>query len=307
MTSSHAFVYLARVVQETCAKLQHCTDNEVLVSVTLSRVEGPGSLLLYASGYAGLAEEVEVSAEIETQISFGVESLASALQQLALERQQNPGPTAPPADTVAASLAEIHADPDGAAAGGEGEAEDDTLDQLEPVGDDGADGDAAGQKKGEDGAGAAQLLDDGRRLSVNVSVAPEPTPAPDSDAPTASSLAAGALNRGALADVQEQANDGMRYACTASQMSAARIDREASPAPDREFFLASSFKIPGLIVPPQRMLFPTGRGAARREPPVPAPWTVKITNALRSETLTELLHPGRDVSLRDHLKDFSAL
>lgn len=69
MTSSHAFVYLARVVQETCAKLQHCTDNEVLVSVTLSRVEGPGSLLLYASGYAGLAEEVEVSAEIETQIT----------------------------------------------------------------------------------------------------------------------------------------------------------------------------------------------------------------------------------------------
>lgn len=303
LTSSHAFVYLARVVQETCAKLQHCTDNEVIISVTLSRVDGPGSLLLYASGYAGLAEEVEVSPQIENQISFGVESLASALQQLALEQQEKPRPTAPPVEMAAASPADMGADPDGAVADGERGADPDPLNQLINVGD----GDAADPREGQDGASAAPLPENGPKLSEGASGAPAPIPAAGSDAPTAGSNAEGDPNDGAAADVQENAKVGLRSTGPASQMSAMRNDREASPAADGEFVMPSSFKIPGLVVPPQRILLPTGRGAARREPPLRPPRTVKISNELVNETMTELCRPGRDVSLRDRLKDFTAL
>lgn len=303
LTSSHAFVYLARVVQETCVKLQHCTDNEVLISVTLSRVDGPGSLLLYASGYAGLAEEVEVSAQIETQISFGVESPASALQQLALEQQEKPQPTAPPVDIAAAAPAEMDADQDGADAGDERGAELDPVNQLINAGD----GGAADGQEGDDGASAAQLVESGPRLSEGASGAPAPMPAAGSHAPTARSAANGDLNEGEAARVQEQSKVDLRSTGTASQMSAVRNDREPSPATDGDYVLPSSFKIPGLVVPPERILLPTGRGAARREPPVRPPRTVSISNALVNETMAELCRPGRDVSLRDRMKDFTAL
>lgn len=47
LPSAHAFVYLARVIQETCAQVELCTNYDLLVSVILSRANGPGGVLLF--------------------------------------------------------------------------------------------------------------------------------------------------------------------------------------------------------------------------------------------------------------------
>lgn len=46
--------------------------------------------MLFASGYVDGDVEAAVTAQTEAQISVGVDSIVSALQQLALERQEAP-------------------------------------------------------------------------------------------------------------------------------------------------------------------------------------------------------------------------
>lgn len=79
LSSSHVFVYLSRVLQETCMKIEECTDGEVLVSVVVSRPDGPGGVLLYASGFVDGVPDRDVSTRAVAQLSVGVDSLILAL------------------------------------------------------------------------------------------------------------------------------------------------------------------------------------------------------------------------------------
>lgn len=303
LTSSHAFIYLARVIQETCAKVQDCTNNEVLVSVTLSRVDGPGGVLLYATGYAGLHEEVEVSPEVETQISVGVDSIVSALQQLALDRKEPPSSGVTPLYTSGISTGGNDAERDVGASGDVLGVHDSTRNELSLAGD----GDVAGDQGQDDGAGATPSPDDGPRLSQGSNGVPAPTLAGGSDAPAADSDADLVRDVVAAAGAQEHPKVDAPAGGGAGQTLVKPNDRAGSLVVEDDYVLSSSFKVPGLMVPPQRILLPTGRGMARREPPARAPRTVTISSTLVNETVKELSHRGRDVSLRDRLKDFTAL
>eukprot|EP00170_Pyropia_yezoensis_P002812 contig_11841_g2818 len=85
--SSGAFVYLARILQETCVKVQECTDGDVLLTVTMCRVNGQGGVLLFGSGYLDKGTPMQVSAQTEAQIAVGVDSITCAFQQLAVDRR----------------------------------------------------------------------------------------------------------------------------------------------------------------------------------------------------------------------------
>lgn len=90
LTASHAFVYLARVLQETCMKVEECTDGDALISVVVSRPDGAGGVLLFASGFVDGQEQPAVSGQAEGHLSAGVDSMVSALQMVASERQAAP-------------------------------------------------------------------------------------------------------------------------------------------------------------------------------------------------------------------------
>lgn len=51
VTSGSAFVYLTRILQETCMKVQECTNGEILLSVAMSRRGDRDGVLLYGSNY----------------------------------------------------------------------------------------------------------------------------------------------------------------------------------------------------------------------------------------------------------------
>lgn len=73
--STHAFVFLTQVLQETCAQLELCTSHEILLSVTAARAGSPGGVLLYASGY--LEPTVgKANTQADAQIAIGVHSVA---------------------------------------------------------------------------------------------------------------------------------------------------------------------------------------------------------------------------------------
>jgi len=86
-SAGHAFVPLAHILQETCTKLQSATDGVVLIVVTICRVDMPRGMLLFWSGYIDSIQQASASAETETAISVGVDSISSALRLLHVERR----------------------------------------------------------------------------------------------------------------------------------------------------------------------------------------------------------------------------
>lgn len=136
LSSGSAFVYLAHILQQTCIQIEECTSGDVLISLTMTRKDGHTGVLLFASGYMDRNDNQAVSTQAEAQIAVGVDSIASALQLLAIERQDDVarqrgstnGPAASPLPRVPGRAS---IDPDG---GGALDA-DSTADDLGDLGD----------------------------------------------------------------------------------------------------------------------------------------------------------------------------
>lgn len=68
--------------------MQECTNGEVLLSVTVARMDGRDGMLLYVSGCMDGQMWPEASAQSIAQLTVGVDSIVTAIQQLAAERQR---------------------------------------------------------------------------------------------------------------------------------------------------------------------------------------------------------------------------
>lgn len=89
LSSGHAFVALAQILQETCMKIQAATmDNTVLLAVTVSRRGVPGGMLLYGSGQADGTPLERPSLETEGALAVGIDSICSAFCRLHEERRK---------------------------------------------------------------------------------------------------------------------------------------------------------------------------------------------------------------------------
>lgn len=87
LTLTHPLVFLARVLQATSSQVEDCTNQGVMMAVTLSRVGMQNGVLLFASGYLDPLVQLTPSAQALSQMTVGVDSLVTALRQLRLERQ----------------------------------------------------------------------------------------------------------------------------------------------------------------------------------------------------------------------------
>lgn len=65
------------------------TDGEILVAATICRVDTPGGMLLYGSGYVDGVQHASPCAETEAAVSIGVDSLSSELRLLDQERVED--------------------------------------------------------------------------------------------------------------------------------------------------------------------------------------------------------------------------
>lgn len=274
VSSSHPFVFLARILQETCMKMQECTNGEILLAVTLSRIDGPGGLLLFASGFVDGQEEPALSAQAESQITVGVDSLVFALQQVAMERQSSmTQPQVPPRPPSPAPTMQPGAS-SGARDDGAGDAPEAADEFDNPVGD---------ERNDEYSELAAQVLTGAARDRE------------DGDA------------RREDADVSWGArNASLPSRASSREPSPPARDDALSRAVD-QYTLPSSFVVPGLTTPPPRILLPTGRGAARSAPPPRPPVKVSIPDADVVETVREVMRQGADISLRARLMEFTSL
>jgi len=250
-------------------KVEECTDNDVLLSLTLTRHDGRNGVLLFASGYVDGGEPRDVSEQAEAQISVAVDGMVSALQELSRE-QRSAVRDGPPMEGVELppSVHEQHR-----GAGGACEAE-------------------------GSGTGDTEMGDGG-------SSAFDPTPAPDAAGRTDD--AGGSLPASPCAPSTPGSEGAVDNFSSIATRSSPRTSPPPSP-PVAGYILDKDFRVPGLTVPPDRILLPTGRGAARREPPpVPKGDAVLIDDALVRETVAELSVIGRHESLRNRLVEFSAL
>lgn len=87
LTSTHPLVFLARVLQVTCSQEEDCTNQGVMMTVTLSHVGVQNGVLLFASGYLDPLVQVTPFAQALSQMTVGVDGQVTALRQLRLERQ----------------------------------------------------------------------------------------------------------------------------------------------------------------------------------------------------------------------------
>lgn len=303
LTSNHPFVFLARGLQETCMKLGECTNGDIVIGVVVARQDGPGGVLLFGSGYVDGLTDTPISRHIEAQLSVGVDSLSSALQQASIEQQGAPvtlPPTLPAAtsadlDVLGDAGEDVDQEIDDAAA-----ADLDTMASFDAL------MDAAPAGPGSIGRdpippgsqGPAASPTSARPSSSPAPASPGATPAPagHSSASTAGRPASSPPPTGLASST---ARDRPDSSPTGQPVPAVRGDEER--------ILPSNFTLPGLIVPPGRIQLATGRGAARKEPPPREPTTVTIPDALVGETVRELLRKGKDVSLRARLMDFTSL
>jgi len=280
-SSSHAFVYLAQILQETCIKMEECTDGDVQLSVTLCRSDGRNGVLLFASGYLDGGPPVDISEQIENQIASGVDSMVSALQELAVEgrarRRIQPMNDMQLTPSVFDQRRSAVSDDGGEVATNDGG--NDVEDYH--VGDGGSNGEAwayAARGSAPSSPHVSTTLEDG--IAVGAGLCGR-FGASTSGCDSRSSTALGA-----------------------------RSTPRGSPPPQSPvigYIMDKKFRVPGLTVPPARIIRATGHGTSRRDPPPVSKEPVRVPVSIVLETIAELSAVDRHDSLRRRLVRFSAL
>lgn len=293
-SSRHACVYLTQILQETCIRMEECTDGDAQLSVTLCRKDARDGMLLYATGCLDGDEAVEVSEQIENQIAAGVDSMVLALQDLAVERRATRGnaqPRAKMTNEQSDSRHMVGADMDAKSVAAYADAGEDMHV------DDGA-GDGGGN-----GPLPAVAIDDGARSSLQDAALAESGAAAGGDTtgrPNACSL------RALPAPLALRGSTPGR---PSPSPCPSPPPRGFSPSPHvvAGYFMDKSFRVPGLTVPPDRIPMACGRGPSRREPPAVSKEPVKIPDDVIEETIADLSGTDRGDYLRKRLVRFGAL
>ena len=300
-SSTHACVYLTQVLQETCQKVQESTGNEVLLAVTMVRHDGRNAMLAFCSNYVDGDTTGPISTQLEHQVSVAVDGVVTALQDLAVEKRSAVEKRLPMDDvnlppSVVQQGGRAGVDTDGCVAdefgGGEGMDVDaanggaTSIDvALQPSEAGRADDGRAGGTAAAGGAATLEQAQDGGRPRPSPPPHPPRPPLP-SHAPRSLSLVGSSASRGP---------------------SPSPRSSPALPPVVDGYTLPKNFTVPGLTVPPARILMATGRGSSRREPPPVKKDPLEIPDALVQETISELSVPNRPESLRKRLVEFSAL
>ncbi|KAK1860912.1 hypothetical protein I4F81_003498 [Pyropia yezoensis] len=305
LPSTHPFVYLASVLQETCGQIEEASKHELLVSVTVSQMGRRNGVLLFASGYLKRTPGVKPSAQVEAQMAVGMDSLLTALQQVNLERRRSRGSGSPTPSE--GSLVP-------------------TASEMALLADDVVRGSLLGRDNsdlGDDYEDAEGMYDD------DADALELPDPDPDSGARVTDEVGAPAA---AAADSSTQTRpspslsgrgvaeaDGPHRVRPPAGVEAAAEDRRqrqlsppvgdgvaGRPGNVRRYILAETFTLPGLTTAPVRIRMAPGRGS-RIAPPDGDLVDVDIPRALVEDTVKELTVSGRGDSLRQRLNEFTAL
>lgn len=250
-------------------------------------------MLLFASVYVDGGPPVDISEQNENQMAAGVDIMVSALRDLAAERrssqanlQASDDPPLPPSELEQRRGADM---------------KDDAVAARDPGGDDMAVDDEVGEGVG---SGVALARDN------NGSVPKWPLISPQASAGTASND--GVAQRCSTAtspatDRRSLPTDYRRTSSPETPTSSFNSPRSSPPPPppDVGYFLDKNFRMPGLTVPPDRILLATGRGASRRKPPPVDKEPVQIPASIVEETIVELSAVDRGDSLRKRLVELS--
>lgn len=293
-SSSHAFVYLAHILQETCMRMEECTNGVAQLAVTLGCSGKRDGVLLYATGYLDGGPPVELSEQIENQMAVGVDIIVSALQDLAQDRQASAG--------YADRESDLNEENQGMEAedGAGVDVVDEAADTVVGAGMDVSNVGGAGEGDGR--APALPAVVDG-----NESGLPRAPPSPAHD----TTFGGGhTLRSSAAATMTVSGSPLGRGSISARPSPSPRSSpppSAASPPVVAGYLLDKSFRVPGLIVPPDRIQLPTGRGASRREPPVVTKEPITIPDAVIEEIIAEVSAVNRGESLRKKLVRFCAL
>jgi len=335
-SAGHAFVPLAHILQETCAKLQSATDGEVLVAVTICRADMPGGMLLFGSGHIDNIQKASASAETETAISVGVDIISSALRLLHVERRARRveagrgdlgviGAACGGSDVGGADQRVCGAPTDAVYDGngvvsavGAGAAIGDM-----PSGTAGVVGDAVGGKSPsfvdppfvahEAGVSQSEAAGTGRLEraatdSDTVVRTPVQQTLLDDDHSVAFSRGGRTQAMGPQSAVSAAAAPVTGTVADSSRGGSSFASGVSAGGKDtRDFFLSPDFVLPGLTVSPPRIVLPTGRGRGRINPPAPDTLSVSILDDMVKETRAELSHDHREDSFRNRLLEFVGL
>lgn len=249
-SSTHACVYLTQVLQETCQKVQESTGNEVLLAVTMVRHDGRNAMLAFCSNYVDGDTTGLISTQLEHQVSVAVDGVVTGLQDLAVEKRSAvekrvlmDDVNLPPSVFQQGSRAGV--DTDGSVADEFGGVEDadnggaDSIDvALHPSESGRADDGSAGGTAAAGGAATLeQALGCGRPRPSSPPHPPRPPLPPHT--PRSSSLVRSSASRGP---------------------SPSPRSSPALPPVVDGYTLPKNFTVPGLTVPPARILMATGRG-----------------------------------------------
>lgn len=304
--ASHPFVCLARILQATCDEIQRCTSSEVLLTVTASQVDVPGGVLLSASGFLDRAPALRPSAQVEAQLAVGVDSMVSAVRQVATENKRraadgiNGDAGAPEKDAMADGRV---TGADGVAAGpfrGGTDGKDTDRFGDDGIGRAGGVSDDQGAAADDEFGDVADLTDlfgpsDGGDAGPSVSVErTRDQPARPPDTPSA-------------APEKPARSDSVAAPAARASGNAAGVSGSGAHAPISDYVLPSTFVVPGLTVAPARIQLPSTRGGVRFVPPEPAEEVVNIADLTVQETIKQLSVPTRDDSLRNRLVEFTSL
>lgn len=321
--------------------MQECTNGEVLLAVTVARMDGRDGMLLYASGYMDGQMWPEASAQSMAQLTVGVDSIVTAIQQLAAERQRTsrgwPDRLTNPSELQRADgttgLPGFPSAAGGEMAGDDCDGLDDPMDAIDVAeGHVAVDNDAVGDIARVDDEGeqipAPPLVHGGplhgadqeRELEEHVRRALGGGPASGvinaSGAPSEAPPVSTARHPRAPSPSPSLRNPspspppgvaGQSRASSVAGAPSANAGRKDPGKPSGGYQLPSDFVKPGLAVPPQRMALPTGRGASRRDPSEAAPFVDFVPPAMVKETVDELMRSDPDATMRTVLLDFCGL
>lgn len=330
----HPFVFLGRMLQETCLKIGDATDSEVLLAVTVTRVGSSGGVLLFGSGYVdGEESKVEPLPHADALISVAVDSLAHALRQVDVERRLASGPPRPeppklpPPSDLERSLDQLRL---GSSRAGPGKRTGDEGAALQP---NGVAGDHASDGNEDEGlewladSAPSRLRSDGVDDEVGRAPADPLTGgaehggvAGDAEAlpldPSRPGPADGMLDDGtdAANACDKQGGDGdteasKRHDGTSGAQSAPSDSGRPTaglPVPSA-YMLPDEFMLPGLISAPTRIRLLRGRGRTRTAPLPGKIRSVTVAALLVEETLRELMPTPAFKSLLLQLVPFSKL
>lgn len=321
LSSGHPFVFLGRMIQETCLKVGDATDGEVLLAVTVTRVGGSGELLLFGSGYVDGERSADPLPHADALVSIGVDSIAHALRQVHTERRLADEPRRPlPSPRQPPSTAQPEKAVDGLKLGatlGADVEEDPNNHGVKTAVTFGSgnheDGDVAAEGTTEFVAGGMTqpIL---ANAGVDEAVAGDPgvTSELPGDRGCAENGAAAAANAadgsgGHRRDAEdEDAQSRGARRTTLSAVSDSRFLSAALLSPSL-YKLPDDLQLPGLMVAPKRILLRRGRGRTRTEPPPAEKRSVDIPETLVQETIRELMPTPAYKSLLLPLVSFSQL